>query len=114
MNGKAIGALALAMAAILSGCDGRASPGATSSNAAADASPTPAPQVGRFVIYHSPHVEADTVLLDTATGDSWRQETTSGHDLTKSDVEWVPIPRLSPAPALDTAPAPDPGPSEAH
>lgn len=28
-------------------------------------------EVGRWAIVHSPHVERDTILLDTATGDSW-------------------------------------------
>jgi len=29
------------------------------------------PAIGRWVIVHSPQTEKDTVLLDTATGDSW-------------------------------------------
>lgn len=29
------------------------------------------PQNGRYVIVHSPHVRADTVMIDTATGRVW-------------------------------------------
>lgn len=34
--------------------------------------PATAQPVGRFQIFHSPHVERDTFMLDTATGKSWQ------------------------------------------
>ena len=45
-----------ALALVLAGCDQK--------------SPAPLP-TGRFAIVHSPHVERDTQLLDTWTGQSW-------------------------------------------
>jgi hypothetical protein len=34
-------------------------------------------QIGRYVIVHSPHIQSDTVLLDTATGKTWEEVTFS-------------------------------------
>jgi hypothetical protein len=34
--------------------------------------PVPSLLVGRYTIIHSPQVERDTMLLDTATGDTWQ------------------------------------------
>lgn len=46
---------------------------------------------GRYVIVHSPHIQSDTVLLDTATGKTWvlRQDSSRQGDL----VGWVPMAR---------------------
>lgn len=44
---------------------------------------------GRFVIVHSPHIQSDTVLLDTATGKTWQQV----QDSSRSAVYWEPMAR---------------------
>lgn len=45
---------------------------------------------GRFVIVHSPHVQRDTVLLDTATGKTWvlTQDSSRG-----GSTFWAPMAR---------------------
>ena len=55
------------------------------------------PAVGRYVIFHSPHVESDTMLLDSVTGKTW-QLVTLGKDkgmgwqfTGKTDESDVPI-----------------------
>ena len=54
----------------------------------------PIPQtVGRFVIVHSPQVERDTVLLDTATGKTW--VATEETYLKGDPVVWLPMPQLN-------------------
>ena len=45
--------------------------------------------VGRYVIVHSPHVERDTVLLDTATGKSWTMVNNESRDA----LIWRPLAR---------------------
>jgi hypothetical protein len=50
---------------LLAGCDG------LNSSSSTDPRAKPAAPVGRFMIVHSPHVRADTMLLDTVTGDTW-------------------------------------------
>jgi hypothetical protein len=47
-------------------------------------------QVGRYTIIHSPHVENDTMLIDTATGRTWRLEDVTGSG---GEVDWVPVTR---------------------
>lgn len=53
----------------------------------AQAGPVGAP--GRYIIVHSPHVQRDTVLLDTATGKTWQLQTDSSRDASI----WVPLAR---------------------
>ena len=45
--------------------------------------------MGRFTIVHSPHVENDTVLLDTVTGKTWLQV----EDASRQAVVWEAMPR---------------------
>ena len=62
----------LMAALVLAGCDHV--PGKTAGKDSVN-SPAPAPQasiVGRFNIIHSPQTERDTMLLDTATGQTWQ------------------------------------------
>ena len=49
----------------------------------------PVETVGRYVIVHSPHVESDTVLLDTATGKSWAMV----NDELRNAIIWRPLAR---------------------
>ena len=51
------------------------------------------PPLGRFVIVHSPHVERETQLLDTATGDTWAL--TSASDLNGEPYFWQAVPRIN-------------------
>lgn len=55
------GVLIVLGAVAVSGCDKLGS-----------ASAPVGPPVGRWSIVHSPHVQRDTMLLDTATGDTWQ------------------------------------------
>ena len=106
---------ALVSAACLSGCDGPARPPQSSASDSSTSDPArDSPSfVGRFVIVHSPHLEADTVLLDTVTGDTW-QETSPDGD-TKKGVSWEPVtrdPQPTPSPPLSNPQStPSPGPS---
>jgi hypothetical protein len=44
---------------------------------------------GRYVIVHSPHVQRDTVLLDTVTGKTWQLQS---HTFRESEpVVWTPM-----------------------
>lgn len=36
--------------------------------------------VGRYTIIHSPHLQSDTVLLDTSTGTSWQMVSSTPRD----------------------------------
>ena len=71
--------LGTAILMALGGCDKNnleANSG-TGGNATVDADdanlkPAPVAAVGRYAIIHSPHIQADTVLLDTATGRTWQ------------------------------------------
>ena len=58
-------------------------------NALAQAGPVGAP--GRYVIVHSPHIQGDTVLLDTVTGRTWLlvQDSSRNDDPTY----WTPMAR---------------------
>jgi hypothetical protein len=69
---------------MLSGC------GRPQSDASSD---TDTSDVGRFVIVHSPQVEGDTVLLDTATGQSWQRVEVG--DLQHNPTVWVPMPQMN-------------------
>ena len=68
------------IAVAVSGCDQSAAPisakvsasGNESSQSSAVAASTPIPPIGRYTIIHSPEVERDTMLLDTATGRTWQ------------------------------------------
>lgn len=57
--------------------------------AIAQAGPVGAP--GRYVIVHSPHVQRDTVLLDTATGKTW--VLVQDGSLEGDPVYWSPMAR---------------------
>jgi len=50
-------------------------------------------QAGRYVIVHSPQVERDTQLVDTATGDTW--VLTSVTSLNDEPFVWEPVPRMN-------------------
>lgn len=54
--------------------------------------PEPAARPGRYIVVHSPHVERDTILLDTETGRTW--VLTSFTDYQNGPSGWVPMPRL--------------------
>ncbi len=58
--------------------------------AIAQAGPVGAP--GRYVIVHSPHVQSDTVLLDTATGKTW--QLTQDNSREGSPTAWAPMARI--------------------
>ncbi len=45
------------------------------------------------MIVHSPQVERDTILLDTATGQTWQQGQMTA--FTSDPLAWVPFPQLS-------------------
>ena len=60
-------------------------------NAPQKASQSETPQVGRYVIVHSPQIERDTVLLDTVSGRTWQQVQIT--DLTDDPVAWEPLAR---------------------
>jgi len=62
---------------------------AASMPAFAQAGPVGAP--GRYIIVHSPHVQTDTVLLDTTTGKTWRL--TQDSSRAGEAVAWVPMAR---------------------
>jgi len=44
---------------------------------------------GRYVIVHSPHIQSDTMLLDTATGKTW--QLTRFVDRDGEPVAWDPV-----------------------
>jgi hypothetical protein len=47
---------------------------------------------GRYIIVHSPHIQRDTVLLDTVTGKTWVMVTITGRE--GEPVVWDPMYRL--------------------
>lgn len=53
----------------------------------------PRERVGRWSIIHSPHMARDTMLLDTATGNTW-QLVKLGSDEKKSGVGWQFVRKL--------------------
>jgi hypothetical protein len=55
----------------------------------AQAGPVGAP--GRYVIVHSPHIQSDTVLLDTATGKTWQLVQNSNRE--GEPLSWTPLAR---------------------
>lgn len=59
-------------------------------------------QVGRWTIIHSPHVQRDTMLLDTVTGQTWLL-VTLGEDQ-NSGFGWEPVAKL-PSPSAPASPA---------
>lgn len=46
---------------------------------------------GRYVIVHSPHLQSDTVLLDTATGKTWAL--TKDSSRVGDPIAWDPMAR---------------------
>ena len=49
----------------------------------------PSSEVGRYTIVHSPHMQRDTILLDTVTGRTWQQVTYN--DLKGDPTAWDPL-----------------------
>lgn len=64
---------------------------ALSLSASALAQAGPVGGSGRYVIVHSPHVQRDTVLLDTATGKTWILTQDSSRE--GEPYAWVPLAR---------------------
>lgn len=62
---------------------------------ACDRAPQKHSELGRFVIVHSQHNEADTILLDTVTGQTWSRVQVT--DITDQPVAWSPMPQLNSA-----------------
>lgn len=83
---------------LLAGCDQKPQSGVAVAQPPPSAAqpPTPAPtppsEVGRYVIVHSPHIESDTVLLDTETGLTWQLEQLT--DLKGEPTVWMPMNRM--------------------
>ena len=50
-------------------------------------------EIGRYMIVHSPHVERDTVLLDTVTGKTWGLVQES--ELDGAPTAWQPMPQIN-------------------
>lgn len=73
---------------LISGCDGYSS------------GSRPTPPVGRFVIVHSPHVRADTMLLDTATGQTW-VAAQGGKEKDSASV-WTKVEMIEPLPVINS------------
>lgn len=68
-------------------------PNPAAMSAPAPATPSmPPSEVGRFVIVHSPHIQRDTVLLDTETGQTWILVQLT--DVNDEPAEWEPMFRL--------------------
>jgi hypothetical protein len=87
---KAITIAATAALALALGCSAG---GGASAQAAGNAALGRAAEVGRYVIVHSPHIERDTMLLDTVTGRTWVLESLS--DLNDDPNAWEPVPQLN-------------------
>jgi hypothetical protein len=68
----------------LTSCDGAKTP---------EAAPSDGSGVGRFVNVHSPHVERDTMLLDTVSGRTWEKVTVS--DAANQPSVWVPVSQMN-------------------
>jgi hypothetical protein len=60
--------------------------------AGVSAQPTPGREFGRYQIFFSPHVRADTFLVDTQTGKVWQVVKYS--DLEGDPNIWVPMDRV--------------------
>jgi hypothetical protein len=67
--------------------------GAVSAQPAGNAAPSRTSEVGRYVIVHSPHIERDTILLDTVTGRTWELESLTY--LNDDPDAWEPVPQLN-------------------
>jgi hypothetical protein len=96
----------LAALTILSACD---EPRESKSDASDQS------DVGRFVIVHSPHLEVDTMLLDTVTGRSW-QLVNVGSDKNQ-ELAWQPVtlePNNGPTGRRPLPPSPSPPPSNSN
>jgi hypothetical protein len=91
------GAVALGTAACSRQQGALASSATTPAAPAAVDAPAGAPDVpevsGRFVVVHSPQVERDTVLLDTATGRTWTESQIT--DVKGDPLVWVPMPQMN-------------------
>ena len=82
-----------------SGNNGAGSANSTTADVAASVSGAPATlQVGRYVIVHSPQVERDTILLDTATGATWSRVSLA--DVKDEPSAWDPMPKTDDADAM--------------
>lgn len=91
----------LIVSAWVSGCTPSAKVGQKATQAATASQPqntiaelgTAKPaEVGRYTVVHSPHVESDTILLDTATGDTWQLQVESGGNLIWEALKKSPPP----------------------
>lgn len=54
---------------------------------------------GRFTIIHSPHIQRDTMLLDTATGETWQLVTKGKSE--DSALTWERVEMAEPLPAVN-------------
>jgi len=82
-------ALPLIVLLLLTGCDQIAS-------RQAQAPTKNGVPVGRFTIVHSPHIQRDTMLLDTATGETW--ELVTKDKTPDSELTWVKVEMSDPLP----------------
>ena len=57
-----------------------------------DTPPSPAPQTGRYQIFFSPHMRADTFLVDTVEGKVWQLTTYA--DLVGDPQGWGHLERI--------------------
>jgi hypothetical protein len=87
---KPLCASAVALVALMSvaSCSKPTPPSPTKPTVEQILGPPPPVVAGRYTIIHSPQVENDTMLLDTATGRTWRLENASA-----GEVVWVPVTR---------------------
>lgn len=56
--------------------------------------------VGRFTIVHSPHIQLDTMLLDTSTGETWQLVTKDKNE--DSELTWQRVEMADPLPAANS------------
>jgi hypothetical protein len=75
-------------------------------NPAAAALHSPLSQNGRYTIVHSPHIQRDTVLLDTVTGQTWQLVTFSY--LPNEPSGWTPMAREDRTDEMDALRAANP------
>ena len=75
------------------GCDQlKPTKAAAQAQAPSAQAPSPSPEVGRYTIVHSPHVQSDTMLLDTVTGQTWQLD--QFRDLKGEPLAWERVRRL--------------------
>src|SRR5215472_13759292 len=89
--------MGIVMAMALTGCNHPPKQAGTTRSpqrkfAIAPAPGVPIPQVGRYVVVHNPQFGHETMLLDTATGKTWRLAEFT--NLKGSPMGWEDVPRL--------------------